>query len=188
MSPLKSEHLESDVAQWLSGRMWRPSGRGFESHRRHCVVFLSKNINPSLVLVQPRKTRPYITERLMMGRKESNQTKSNETLNQTAPSTTMTKQCTLSAILDSYIKVKTVSSGYNYATIFIPPPPPPPRETAGTCITMSNPWYFLGLCMETMQNYKHVYFMLSPLCPRSGLEKTDTYVTASGRYLVNNLT
>ena len=35
---------------------------------------LSKNINHSLVLVQPRKTRPYITERLLMGRKESNQT------------------------------------------------------------------------------------------------------------------
>ena len=34
---------------------------------------LSKNINPSLVLVQPRKTLPYITERLLMGRKESNQ-------------------------------------------------------------------------------------------------------------------
>ena len=33
------------------------------------------NINPSLVLVQHRKTRPYITERLLMGRKESNQTK-----------------------------------------------------------------------------------------------------------------
>ena len=29
---------------------------------------------PSLVLVKPRKTRPYITERLLMGRKESNQT------------------------------------------------------------------------------------------------------------------
>ena len=29
---------------------------------------------PSLVLVQPRKTRPFITERLLMGRKESNQT------------------------------------------------------------------------------------------------------------------
>ena len=35
---------------------------------------LSKNINPSLVLVQPRKTRPFISERLLMGRKESNQT------------------------------------------------------------------------------------------------------------------
>ena len=52
----------------------RPRGRGFEPHRRHCVVSLSKNINPSLVLVQPRKTRPFITERLLMGRKESNQT------------------------------------------------------------------------------------------------------------------
>ena len=34
----------------------RSRGRGFEPHRRHCVVSLSKNINPSLVLVQPRKT------------------------------------------------------------------------------------------------------------------------------------
>ena len=52
----------------------RPRGRGFEPHRRHCVVSLSKNINPSLVLVQPRKTRPFITERLLKGHKESNQT------------------------------------------------------------------------------------------------------------------
>ena len=63
-------------AQWLSVRVLdsRPKGRGFETHRRHCVVSLSKNINPSLVLVQPRKTRPFINERLLMGRKESNQT------------------------------------------------------------------------------------------------------------------
>ena len=56
--------------QWLSGRVldFRPRGRGLEPHRRQCI-------NPSLVLVQPRKTRPYITERLLMGRKESNQTK-----------------------------------------------------------------------------------------------------------------
>ena len=60
----------------LGGRVLysRPRGRGFESHRCHCVVSLSKNINPSLVLVQPRKTRPFLTERLLMGRKESNQT------------------------------------------------------------------------------------------------------------------
>ena len=38
------------------------------------IVSLSKNINPRLVLVQPRKTRPFITEILLMGRKESNQT------------------------------------------------------------------------------------------------------------------
>ena len=62
--------------QWLSGRVLdsRPKGRRFEPLRRHCVVSLSKNINPSLVLVQPRKTRPFITERLLMGCKESNQT------------------------------------------------------------------------------------------------------------------
>ena len=67
---------ESKGAQWLSGRALdsRPKGRGFEPHPRHCVVSLSKNINPSLVLVQPRKIRPFITERLLMGCKESNQT------------------------------------------------------------------------------------------------------------------
>ena len=64
-------------AQWLSGRVLdsRSRGCGFEPHRRHCVVSLSKSINPSLVLVQPRKTCPFITERLLMGRKESYQTK-----------------------------------------------------------------------------------------------------------------
>ena len=34
----------------------------------------ARQVNPSLVLVQPRKTCPFITERLLMGRKESNQT------------------------------------------------------------------------------------------------------------------
>ena len=34
----------------------------------------ARHINPSLVQVQPRKTRPFITERLLMGRKKSNQT------------------------------------------------------------------------------------------------------------------
>ena len=34
----------------------------------------AKDIYPSLVLVQPRKTHPCLTERLLMGRKESNQT------------------------------------------------------------------------------------------------------------------
>ena len=52
----------------------RPRDRGLQPHRRHCVESLSKNINPSLVLVQPRKTGPFITERLLMGHKESNQT------------------------------------------------------------------------------------------------------------------
>ena len=38
-------------------------------------------IYPSLVLVQTRKTRPCLTKRLLMGRKESNQTKSTEDKN-----------------------------------------------------------------------------------------------------------
>ena len=61
--------------QWLSGRVLdlRPRGCRFEPHRRHCFVSLSKNINPSLELVQPRKACSYKTERLLMGRKESNQ-------------------------------------------------------------------------------------------------------------------
>ena len=46
---------------------------------------LKTNVNPSLVLVQPRKTRPFITERLLMGRKESNQT--NKTLKTRTPYT-----------------------------------------------------------------------------------------------------
>ena len=38
----------------------------------------ARHIYPSLVLVQPRNTRPCLTERLMMGRKESNQTNKNK--------------------------------------------------------------------------------------------------------------
>ena len=65
--------------QWLSGRVLdsRPRGRGLEPHRHHCYVSFSKNINPSLVLVQPNKTRPSITERLLTGCKETNQTNKN---------------------------------------------------------------------------------------------------------------
>ena len=46
-------------AQWLSGIVLdaRRRGGGFKPHMRHCVVSLSR----SLVLVQPRKTRPDIT-------------------------------------------------------------------------------------------------------------------------------
>ena len=48
-------------------------GRGFEPHRRHCVVSLGMITYHSLVLVQHRKTRPFIAEKMSMGRKESNQ-------------------------------------------------------------------------------------------------------------------
>ena len=71
-----SLHADSeDSDQWLSDIVLdsRPMGRGFEPHRRHSVVSLSKDINPSLDLIQPKKIRPNITERLLMGRKETNQ-------------------------------------------------------------------------------------------------------------------
>ena len=42
-----------------------------------CCGPWARHIYPSLVLVQPRKTRPYITERLLMGCKESNQINKN---------------------------------------------------------------------------------------------------------------
>ena len=56
-------------AQWLSGRVLdsKPRGRGFELHWCHWVY-------PSFLQVQPRKISPFITERLLMGRKKSNQT------------------------------------------------------------------------------------------------------------------
>ena len=38
----------------------------------------ARHIYPSLVLVQPRKTHPCLTERLLMGHKESHQTKQNK--------------------------------------------------------------------------------------------------------------
>ena len=69
-------------AQWLSGRVLdsRPRGHRFEPHRRYCAVSLSESINPSLVLVQHRKTGPFITERLLMGCKESNQINNKDSL------------------------------------------------------------------------------------------------------------
>ena len=87
--------MQLEGAQWLSGRVLdsRPKGRGFGPHRRLCVVSLSKNINPSLVLAQPRKTPPFITERLLMGRKESNQTNKNKNAN----------SCVTMTLLPSYI-------------------------------------------------------------------------------------
>ena len=43
------------------------------THSGHLDTLLSY-IYPSFELVQPRKTRPCLTERFLMGRKESNQT------------------------------------------------------------------------------------------------------------------
>ena len=55
-------------------------GHRFKPRLRPCIMSLSKNINPSLELVQPRKIHPFITERLLMGCKELNQTKDLERL------------------------------------------------------------------------------------------------------------
>ena len=53
-------HTPMEGAQWLSGRVLdsRLRGPGFEP----CCA-LQQDINPSLELVQPRKTHPYITGR-----------------------------------------------------------------------------------------------------------------------------
>ena len=39
------DHIETVGTQWLSGRVldWRPRGRLFEPHRRHCVVVLEQD-------------------------------------------------------------------------------------------------------------------------------------------------
>ena len=64
----------NEGAQWLSGRVLdlRPRVRASPVSLR-CGPS-ARHIYPSLVLVQPRKTCPCLTERLLMGRKESNQT------------------------------------------------------------------------------------------------------------------
>ena len=54
-------------------RGWRAAGSSLTSVTALCPW--ARHIIPSLVLFQPRKTRPFITERLLIGRKESNQTK-----------------------------------------------------------------------------------------------------------------
>ena len=57
-------------ALWLIGRVFdlKPRGCRSEFHRHHFIVSLSKHINPCLVLVQPRKMCPNITETLLTGR------------------------------------------------------------------------------------------------------------------------
>ena len=62
------------MAQWKSARL-ETEGPRVRASPASLLCVLEQEHNPSLVLVQPRKTRPFITERLLMGRKESNQTK-----------------------------------------------------------------------------------------------------------------
>ena len=64
-------YLEHCGSAWLSGRVLdlRSRGCGFEPHQRHCVMSFSMTHLSShcLVLVQPRKTGPNITEKLLAG-------------------------------------------------------------------------------------------------------------------------
>ena len=71
-----------------TNRWWEPSGSvvdcltqdqgatGWASPASLPCGPWARHIDPSLVLIQPRKTHPCLTERCLMGRKESNQTKS----------------------------------------------------------------------------------------------------------------
>ena len=51
--------------QWLSSRVLDSRSRGcrFDPHRQHCIVSLSKTLILCLVLVQPKKTHPDMTEK-----------------------------------------------------------------------------------------------------------------------------
>ena len=57
----------------------RPRGLGFEPHLRHCVLSLSKNINTSFMYWFTKEDPSLYNERLLMGHKESNQTKQKTT-------------------------------------------------------------------------------------------------------------
>ena len=66
------------VVQWSSAWLETEGPRVWASLASLRCGLWARNIYPSLVLVQPRKTRACLTERLLMGRQESNQTKSNK--------------------------------------------------------------------------------------------------------------
>ena len=59
LDPLYKIHKSFQGVQWLNGRVLdsRPSHTGVTGLRPS-----ARHINPSLVLVQPRKTRPFITK------------------------------------------------------------------------------------------------------------------------------
>ena len=65
----------SKGAKWLRGRVLDSRLRDQASLASLGCGPRARHIYPSLVLVQPRKTCPCLNERLLMGRKESNQTK-----------------------------------------------------------------------------------------------------------------
>ena len=64
--------IHKQGAQWLSGRVLDSRPRGLTTVSAFGPW--ARHIYHSLVLVQSRKNRPCLSERLLMGRKESNQT------------------------------------------------------------------------------------------------------------------
>ena len=75
-SKMKSHILNKECSGSLVECLTRDRGAAGSSLTGVTALWsLSRHIYPSLVLVQPRKTRPCLTGRLLMGRKESNQTK-----------------------------------------------------------------------------------------------------------------
>ena len=65
-------YLKQHFVCLTSTRSLRYSGGMLLIHL-YVSVAMHRHIYPSLVLVQPRKTRPCLTERLLMGRRASNQ-------------------------------------------------------------------------------------------------------------------
>ena len=67
--------LRRAVAQWYSSWLETERPRVRASPPSLCCGPWARHIYPSLVLVQPRTIRPFLTERLLMGSKESYQIK-----------------------------------------------------------------------------------------------------------------
>ena len=77
LPPVSLLLLGSAVVECLT-RDLEAAGSSLTGITALCV--LEQDIDPSLVLVQPKKTRPFITERLLMGHKESNKKKNKSLL------------------------------------------------------------------------------------------------------------
>ena len=75
---LENDHITqfTYIYRELIGRVLysRQRGHGLSLTGVTALCPLARHIYPSLALVQPRKICPFITERLLMGCKESNQT------------------------------------------------------------------------------------------------------------------
>ena len=56
--------------QWLRGGVlgFRPRSCGVKPNWTHCIVSFSKTLYPLPSFVQPRKTRPDMTEKVLTGR------------------------------------------------------------------------------------------------------------------------